>query len=190
MGSSSDAPKQSAKLPSSGWIVWHGRRMTGDRRSLARLTAVLIAPALALTACGDATGDRQAEVAERGAEVMPFDLDETTHRFAKTPDGGVQTVTADDPTDQTQIGLIREHLLEERDNFSRGDFDDPARIHGMDMPGVAELSAGYQRITVRYSEVPAGAELAYTTREADLVEAIHDWFDRQVMDHGADAEAG
>lgn len=177
-------------MSSLGWTIWHGQRMTADRRSLARLTAVLIAPALALTACGDTTVDRQADVAERGAEVMPFDLDATTHRFTKAPDGGVQTVTADEPTDQTQIGLIREHLLAERDNFRRGDFDDPARIHGMDMPGVAELSAGYQRITVSYSEVPAGAELTYTTSEADLVEAIHDWFDRQVMDHGADAEAG
>jgi hypothetical protein len=60
----------------------------------------------------------------------------------------------------------------------------------MDMPGVAELSAGYARITVDYAETPAGAELTYTTSEPDLVEAIHAWFDRQVMDHGDDAETG
>jgi hypothetical protein len=36
----------------------------------------------------------QAKVAARGAEVMPFDLDRTTHVFTKLPDGGVQTVTA------------------------------------------------------------------------------------------------
>jgi hypothetical protein len=60
----------------------------------------------------------------------------------------------------------------------------------MDMPGVAELSAGYQRIEVRYSEVPSGAELTYATGESDLVDAIHAWFDRQVMDHGDDAAAG
>lgn len=121
---------------------------------------------------------------------MPFDLDATTHRFTKTPDGGRQTVTADDPADQAQIDLIREHLRAERDNFSRGDFDDPARIHGMDMPGVAELSAGYARITVGYADIPTGAELTYATSEPDLVDAIHAWFDRQVMDHGDDAESG
>jgi hypothetical protein len=164
--------------------------MKPDTPPLVRFAAVFLGAALAGTACGDATGDRQAEVAERGAEVMPFDLDATTHRFTKTPDGGVQTVTADDPADQTQIGLIRDHLRTETDNFSRGDFDDPARIHGMDMPGVDELSAGYERITVSYSEVPAGAELTYTTSEPELVDAIHAWFDRQVMDHGDNAETG
>ena len=106
------------------------------------------------------------------------------------PDVVGPTVTADDPADETQVRLVREHLLEERGNFARGDFDDPARIHGMDMPGVAELSADYQMISVSYSELPAGAELRYTTSDPHLVDAIHAWFDRQVMDHGAHAEAG
>ena len=104
--------------------------------------------------------------------------------------GGVQTATADDPTDKTQVRLIRQHLREERDNFARGNYDDPARIHGMNMPGVAQLSAGYQRISVSYSDVAAGAELTYTTNDTDLVDAVHAWFDRQVMDHGAHAETG
>ena len=145
---------------------------------------------LTAAACGKDTTDRQAAVASVGAEVMPFELDATTHRFTKTPDGGVQSVTADDPSDATQIQLIREHLQMERDGFSRGDYDDPARIHGMDMPGVAELSDGYEDVNVIYSELPAGAELTYTTTEPQLVAAIHAWFDRQVADHGDDAEAG
>ncbi len=164
--------------------------MPADLRLAARLATVLAGVSLAVTACGNATADRQADVAERGAEVMPFDLDATTHTFTKSPTGGVQAVTADDPADDPQVRLIRAHLLDERDDFTRGDFDDPARIHGMDMPGVAELSAGYQRISVTYAEVPAGAELRYTTTDGDLVDAIHAWFDRQVMDHGDDAEAG
>jgi hypothetical protein len=102
----------------------------------------------------------------------------------------VQTVTADDPNDDAQVRLIRQHLDEERARFAEGDFDDPARIHGMDMPGVAELSAGYQQISVDYSDVTGGAELRYTTDDVELVDAIHAWVDRQVMDHGDDAEAG
>jgi hypothetical protein len=145
---------------------------------------------VAVAGCGGERGARQAEVAERGAEVMPFDLDATTHTFTKTRDGGVQAVTADDRGDETQVRLIRDHLLDERDRFRRGDYADPARIHGADMPGVAELSAGHQRIAVTYAELPAGAHLTYTTTDADLVNAIHAWFDRQVMDHGAHAEAG
>jgi hypothetical protein len=156
----------------------------------------VLAAALALAAVGagcssdESLAEQQAEVADRGAEVMPFDLDATTHVFTKTDRGGVQVVTADDPGDQRQIDLIREHLTEERDGFARGDFDDPAQIHGHDMPGVAELTAGYADVVVTYAEAPAGAELTYTTDDAALVDAIHAWFDRQLLDHGDDAEPG
>jgi hypothetical protein len=141
--------------------------------------------------CSDAAQtSRQTDVAARGAQVMPFDLDATTHTFTKTAVGGIQVVTADDPRDQEQIRLIREHLRQERDNFTRGDFDDPARIHGMDMPGVAELSTGYAKVRVDYADDPAGARLTYTSGDRALVDAIHAWFDRQVMDHGDHATAG
>lgn len=86
--------------------------------------------------------------------------------------------------------LIRQHLSLEAEKFSRGEFDDPAKIHGMDMPGVQELSQGHQRIMVTYTETPTGAELRYTTPDPSLRRAIHDWFDRQVMDHGSHAAHG
>ena len=95
-----------------------------------RLLTVAVVAVLALVGC--AGDDRQAQVAARGAEVMPFDLDATTHVFTNTDDGGVQVVTADDPSDQAQIDLIRRHLEQERDSFAQGDFDDPARIDGME----------------------------------------------------------
>jgi hypothetical protein len=158
------------------------------------LPTILAAAALVVagTSCAADTPltQQRAEVAERGAQVMPFDLEATTHVFTKTAGGGVQVVTADDPTDQEQIELIRTHLSEERSNFTRGDFDDPAEIHGHDMPGVAELTAGYAEIDVTYAETPAGAQLTYTTDDPQLVDAVHAWFDRQVMDHGDDAKAG
>jgi hypothetical protein len=152
-----------------------------------------------LVACGGGrgadpagTGDaRRAEVAERGAAVMPFDLDATTHRFDARPDGLVQTVVADDPAAEgggEQVALVREHLADEAERFTRGDFGDPASIHGEDMPGLAALSAGSDRIAVAYTEVPAGARITYTTAEPDLVEALHLWAQAQVSDHGDHAE--
>ena len=157
---------------------------------LSTLAAVLVFGAAAGCSAGDPISEQQAQVAERGADVMPFDLDATTHVFTKSDDGGNQVVRADDPNDQVQIGLVREHLAEERDNFARGDFDDPAQIHGHDMPGVAELAAGYADIAVTYAETPDGAQLTYTTDDPELVLAIHAWFDRQLTDHGGDAAAG
>ena len=166
--------------------------MFSRRRSgpLALIAVVALVAAAAGCSGGEPISEQQAQVAERGAEVMPFDLDATTHVFTNTDDGGIQVVTADDPADQRQIDLIREHLTEERDNFARGDFDDPAQIHGHDMPGVAELAAGYADIAVTYAETPDGARLTYTTDDSQLVDAIHAWFDRQLSDHGDDAEAG
>jgi hypothetical protein len=41
-----------------------------------------------------ADAERRAEVAQRGAEVMPFSLKATTHIFTKSEDGGSQQVIA------------------------------------------------------------------------------------------------
>lgn len=118
---------------------------------------------------------------------MPFDLERTTHVFDKSDTGGVQSVTADDAKDSEQIRLIREHLRKEADAFARGDFDDPARIHGDDMPGLAELRAGHNQVTVTYEELGDGARITYTTADPTLVHALHRWFDAQVSDHGSHA---
>jgi hypothetical protein len=159
--------------------------------------AVVALATLVVTGCGQATHEtpaasagRQAEVAERGASVMPFDLERTTHRFAKQADGGVQTVVADDPTDATQISLVREHLRREAEEFRLGRFDDPARIHGDDMPGLAALRTGVGRIDVAYADTPDGGRITYSTAETGLVTALHDWFDAQVGDHGSHATGG
>jgi hypothetical protein len=154
--------------------------------------ASVAAASLAILAscAGGTDDDRQATVASLGAEVMPFDLDETTHEFDHTTRGGTQTVTADDPDDRAQVDLIRRHLRDEQASFSRGDYADPARIHGMDMPGVSELAAGYDRIEVTYHEEPAGARLTYETSDPALIDAIHRWFDRQLQDHGDHAQPG
>ena len=161
---------------------------------IARVVLLGVAGLLGLFALsGLVTGhdhDRQAEVAERGAEVMPFDLDRTTHRFESRPWGGVQTVVADGP-DAEQIRLVRTHLQEEAERFSRGDFDDPMAIHGMEMPGLAELRSGAAagRVEIAYAEVPTGARLTYRADERALVTALHAWFQAQVTDHGSHAEA-
>ncbi|SCE90843.1 hypothetical protein [Micromonospora saelicesensis] len=133
------------------------------------------------------TSNRQADVAERGASVMPFDLERTTHRFTRTDTGGVQTVVADDPRDSTQITLVQQHLSAEVERFRRGDFSDPARIHGTEMPGLATLRAHGGRITITYEAVPDGARATYATDDAGLRDALHHWFDAQVSDHGPHA---
>ncbi|MEO3926139.1 hypothetical protein ABGB07_20050 [Micromonosporaceae bacterium B7E4] len=158
--------------------------------ALAVAAAVLVVVDRGRDEGAQADARRQAEVAERGREVMPFDLERTTHRFTPTADGGHQTVTSDEPVEQRQVDLVREHLRAEAERFRRGDFTDPARIHGAEMPGLAELRAGAGRIRIDYSELPAGARLDYRTTEPGLLRALHAWFDAQVTDHGPHAEHG
>ncbi|MEV0819861.1 hypothetical protein [Nonomuraea rubra] len=133
---------------------------------------------------------RQAEIAAKSRQVMPFDLERTTHRFAKSATGGLQTVTSDDPSDAQQVKLIREHLAKEATGFSKGDYGDPASIHGGEMPGLLELEQGHDRINIGYADTPAGAQIAYTTTDPSLIKALHAWFDAQVTDHGSHAEHG
>jgi hypothetical protein len=139
------------------------------------------------------TGDpqRQTEVAARGAQVMPFNLSETTHIFTKTPSGGLQQVIAKDPLNAEQIRMIRMHLAEIATSFAHGDFAAPTNIHGAQMPGLATLKrAKSGAITIRYSDLVNGGQVEYSSHNPTLISALHDWFDAQLSDHGADAMEG
>ena len=151
--------------------------------------ATVVAVAIAVVIGHDSSGTAPS-ITDRAAQVMPFDLARTTHTFTDTESGGVETVVANDATDNRNVDLIRTHLHYEAMQFRTGDYSDPARIHGMDMPGLKELEAGASRVDVRYRDVPAGAEVTYSSDEPTLVDAIHAWFDRQRSDHSMPGMGG
>jgi drug/metabolite transporter (DMT)-like permease len=158
--------------------------------SLAALAAV-VSIAFGSSTGADATAsERQREVAARGAPVMGFDLDRTTHHFDATDFGGIQTVVANDPDDTAQIDLVRAHLQHEAARFAGGDFSDPGQIHGNDMPGLAvlEAAAADNGIEVEYEVVEHGARINYRSDEPIVIGAIHLWFAAQVHDHGTHVE--
>lgn len=131
------------------------------------------------------------EVVQHGSHVMPFNLEQTTHVFSKTPTGGVQQVIVKDPANAEQIKLIREHLTKISHEFQQGDFSNPAKIHGDTMPGLEELrKAKPNQIDIVYKELPNGAEINYSTDIPVLINAIHQWFDAQLSDHARHAISG
>ncbi len=142
------------------------------------LATITVSPAGAQT--------RQQTVRERSTHVMPFSMDATMHQFEPTKSGGLMTVTVHDG-DARQVSLVRAHLQKEAAAFARGNYGDPAYIHGKNMPGLASLSAGAKRITVRYAVLPQGASIAFHTADSELIAALHRWFAAQVSDHGHDA---
>ncbi len=129
----------------------------------------------------------QAQVDQRSKTIMPFDLTKTMHGFQDLPDGGRETVMANDAGDTAQIALVRGHLRKEAALFGHGDFSDPAYIHGADMPGLPELRVGWRRVTVHYDPQAGGATITYRTRDPVMVAAIHQWFAAQTMEHGSHA---
>lgn len=137
----------------------------------------------------DHAATRHAEVAARGAHVMPFDLDRSTHLFERRPDGGIQTVVSMDGASD-QVDLIRMHLRHEAESFGRGDFASPAAVHGAEMPGLRELGGSAGRLSVVYEEAPGGARIRYMSRDPVVVTALHRWFAAQLSDHGAHAVEG
>jgi hypothetical protein len=174
----------------------HDRAGFANRRAslvvVVATTLILIGVGALLALRSDDTTEaarrtRQAVVESRGADVMPFDQSKTTHTFDTTSEGGVETVTANDPGDETQIALIRMHLAHESQLFAAGDFTDPATIHGENMPGLAELQRSANEIEFAYVDVPRGAAITYRTTNPALVTALHTWFDAQLNDHGRHA---
>ena len=121
--------------------------------------------------------------------VMPFDMAKTVHVFRMTESGGIQRVIVKDRSDAGQVTLIRAHFREEAERFQHGDFSDPAKLHGVTMPGLKELQVGAQRVKISYYDVPDGAEITFETTDPHLLTAIHRWFGAQLSEHGADAKA-
>lgn len=154
------------------------------------LTTIVLSTAFSVSVAA-ADKARQDAVAERGADVMPFALDATTHIFQKTNSGGIQEVVAKSAKDTGQVRLIRAHLREIAEQFSKRDFSGPSHIHGDDMPGLAELKqANASALKVQYGEIKSGARITYTANNPELVAALHKWFDAQLSDHGHDAMEG
>lgn len=159
-------------------------------RNVPALAALILITATPTVSLADEPS-RQTAVRERGADVMPFEMSATTHVFTKTSTGGVQRVVAKDPRDSKQARLVRAHLTDIAQRFSRGDFSEPAHVHGAGMPGLAALKAGASRdLQVQYRDVPAGGEIEYKSAKQATIAALHEWFDAQVSDHGHDATMG
>jgi len=147
--------------------------------------AVVIAGAVLTARIGKIA--RHTVIHQRGAQVMPFSLDSTTHIFQMTDNGGIQQVIVKRTDDKSQINMIREHLQAEAQKFSKGDFSDPASLHGKNMPGLAEMEKGAANINISYSDLTNGGQIVYSSMDAKLVEAVHRWFQAQLSDHGSDA---
>ena len=162
--------------------------MKRDSRDIRR-SATLALFVLLLTSAGASGQTKQEHVHQMAPGVMPFDVAKTVHIFKMTESGGVERVVAKDPGATDQIVLIQQHLRHEAASFQRGDYSDPAMLHGVAMPGLKELQSGASRIKVSFTLLRAGAEITFETTDLHLLTALHRWFGAQLSEHGPDAKA-
>ena len=148
--------------------------------------AMLAIIGLVSAAAVSAETARQADIERKSAGVMPFSMNATHHVFTPSANGGTQIVMVTDG-DAKQVVLVRAHLRKEAAAFARGDFADPAALHGARMPGLSTLRRSSRQLDVRYSDIPGGGRIAYVSRDPQTIGALHQWFAAQVGDHGSRA---
>ena len=120
----------------------------------------------------------------RGDKSMGFLQAKITHHFLLQPDGGVISVSANDPKDTSTRDQIRVHLEHVAHAFSQGDFDIPMSVHDQVPPGAPEMKRLAPRIRYRFTETEAGGRVSISSRSPDAVTAIHNFLAFQIREHG------
>ena len=150
------------------------------------LGAGLLLFSLHVSALEKANPKQVDEVHQRAQQLVPYDLDQSQLTFTRTVHGGVQHVIAKSADDTSQIKLIQANLLKMVVDFRKGDFSVTEKIHGKAMPGLAQLTkAEMYDIKYEYKALPNGAQIHYSTEYPQYVEALHEWFDAQMKEHGS-----
>ncbi len=147
----------------------------------------VITAALALIAVRAVTAkqnhDQHVQMMQRGAQVMGFDQEKTTHHFYLYTDGGAIDVTVNDAADKTNLDAIRAHLPHIAMLFSEGNFQAPMLVHDTKVPGTAEMSKMKDRITYKYVEMPKGGRMNIITTDTEALKAVHAFLKFQIADH-------
>lgn len=127
--------------------------------------------------------DQHKDMNARGAHVMGFDQDKTTHSFRLHADGGAVDISVKDRADVTNRDAIRSHLPHIAQMFGDGSFEAPMLIHAARVPGTEQMTALKNRIRFVYVETPGGGRLDIFTSDAAALHAVHEFMRFQIADH-------
>jgi hypothetical protein len=153
------------------------------RTAISLAFALALAATVAVAAPPPQQPSHSSSLDERGAHVMGFDQQKTTHHFYLYPDGGAIEVSANDVNDETNLKAARAHLPHIAKMFGDGDFSAPVLVHETNVPGSADLAKLKDRLSYRYEETPRGGRVNILTRDADALAALHSFLRFQIADH-------
>jgi hypothetical protein len=131
-----------------------------------------------------AAQDPHAGMNQRGAMVMGFDQEKTTHHFYLYEDGGAIDVTVKDAADTVNRDAIRSHLPHIAMLFGDGNFEAPMLVHdSKNVPGTVQMAKLKAKISFKYNETPNGGRVDITTTDKAALEAVHEFLKFQIADH-------
>ena len=110
--------------------------------------------------------------------------DASAHQFRLAEDGGSIRLEVTDAADAAGRDRIREHLQGIAKAFGEGDFSMPMRIHDQVPPGVEVMRARRTGIRYSYAATEKGGIVTISTKDAESVEAVHEFLRFQISDHG------
>lgn len=163
-------------------------------RTMSRARGVIAAGFLAssgilLTTCrprDEASSDSAfADVQRRGESVMGVDQYTSKHVFEDLPDGGRIVLDRDDASDTAAVRVIRAHMRDIAQAFTRGNFTAPGLVHAQEVPGTRVMAARRAAIAYEASDRPRGAEVRIRTSDSLAVTAVHEFLKFQRSDHRA-----
>jgi hypothetical protein len=143
----------------------------------------LLAIALLATIPAFCQHDHTAQVNARGAHVMGFSQEKTTHHFVLTFDGGIIDVRANDLNDTGSRDEIRTHFQHISHMFAGGDFTDPMLVHATKVPGTAAMKQMKDQLHWEVVDTPRGAKLVITADNKPALDALHQFLKFQIEDH-------
>lgn len=125
----------------------------------------------------------------RGKRAMGVDQYTSTHRFDVLPDGG-RIELQRNGDDSSGVAQIRKHMREIAGAFAAGDFDIPMLVHMREVPGTHVMKERAKLIRYTVRDLPRGAEVRLTTRDAEALAAIREFMEFQRRDHHSGGVAG
>ena len=149
-----------------------------------RIVALSLALSLWLSHPIAARQDHHHGADQRGAKVMGFDQQLTSHHFLLFTDGGAIDVSVKNRSDVKNRNAIRAHLPHIVAMFGDGNFAAPMLVHdSKNVPGTAVMAARKDRIQYRYVETPQGGRVDIVTTDRDALAGVHEFLRFQIADH-------
>jgi len=122
----------------------------------------------------------------RGAHVMGVDQYTSGHVFEPLPTGG-RIELQRQVDDSAGVAQVRHHLQDIVAAFGRGEFNAPFEVHATDVPGTKVMASHRDAISYVMRLLPRGGEVVISSRDPEVVAAVHDFLAFQRREHRAPA---